>query len=122
MHELSIMQGVFDIVLDNAEKHSLTKITKINIVVGEISGVEPEALDFAFSYFARGSIAEGAEFSITRVPLTGRCRRCGEKLQGLVNLECKCEGPPAYEMLTGTELYVNTIAGENEEDGYDEAD
>lgn len=117
MHELSIMQSIFDIVIDNAAKHRLRTITKINVVAGEISGVEPAALDFAFDYFAQGSLAEGAEFSITQVPVTGRCIRCGELLKGIVNLNCKCKEGPEYEMLTGNELYVNTVTGESEMEG-----
>ncbi|QNB46778.1 hydrogenase maturation nickel metallochaperone HypA [Thermanaerosceptrum fracticalcis] len=114
MHELSIMQSIFEIVMENAAKHRLKKVEKVHVVVGELSGVEPEALKFAFSFFARDSVAQDAEFSITTVGVSGRCRACGEKLAGITNLRCKCEVKPDYEMLTGKELYVDTITGESE--------
>lgn len=114
MHELSIMQGIFDIVLENAAKHRLKNISNINVVVGELSGVEPAALNFAFSCFAQNTLAEGAELTITEVKVTGRCRRCGIQLDGISGLACACNRPPDFEILTGRELYVDTITGEDE--------
>lgn len=114
MHELSIMQSIFDIVTETAAKNHLNEIRKIHVVVGALSGVEPAALDFAFEYFARNTLADGAEFTITEVGVTGRCRRCGVTMEGINELRCNCDKPPDYEMLTGKELYVDTITGDNE--------
>lgn len=114
MHEMSIMQGIFDIVTENIAQHRLNKVTAVNVVVGELSGVKPAALEFAFQCFAQGTLAEGAEFTITRVPVTGRCRRCSIEMTGITGLSCNCHQPPDYEMLTGTELYVDSITGDNQ--------
>lgn len=114
MHELSIMQGIFDIVLENAAKHRLKNISNINVVVGELSGVEPAALKFAFGCFAQSTLAKGAEFTITEVKVTGRCRRCKIQFEGISGLTCACNQPPDNEILTGVELYVDTIIGESE--------
>lgn len=113
MHEISIMSGIFDIVLNQADQNRLKNISAINVVVGELSGVEPAALHFAFSCFAKNTLAEGAEFTVTPVKPTGRCRRCSTSLEGISGLTCRCAEGPDYEMLTGTELYVNTITGES---------
>ena len=119
MHELSIMQGIFDIVMDNASQHQLTRVKSVHVVVGDLSGVEPDALRFAFDFFANNTLAEGAEFSVTTVPITGKCRRCGIRFDGFAGLRCHCDGPPDYELLTGRELYVDTITGENDEEESD---
>lgn len=116
MHELSIMEGIFDIITENAAKHRLKKISRVNVVVGALSGVEPAALEFAFEHFARNTLAEGAEFTIAAVGVTGRCRRCGVTMEGIRGLKCACDRPPDYELLTGKELYVDTITGDNEEE------
>ncbi|WP_081361273.1 hydrogenase maturation nickel metallochaperone HypA [Neomoorella thermoacetica] len=44
MHERSIMQSILDIVMEKATRHGLKKVKEINIVIGVLSGVEPEAL------------------------------------------------------------------------------
>lgn len=119
MHELSIMQGIFDIVMENASQHQLTRIKSVYVVVGDLSGVEPDALRFAFDFFAQNTPAEGAEFVIKTVPITGKCRRCGEKLNGFTGLKCRCDGPPDYQLLTGRELYVDTITGEDDKEESD---
>lgn len=115
MHELSIMQGIFDIVMEKVEEHRIKKISKVNVVVGELSGVEPAALSFAFSFFVQNTLAEGAELTITEIGVTGRCRRCGINLVGTSGLTCGCNQPPDYELLTGMELYVDSIIGETKE-------
>lgn len=120
MHELSIMQGIFDIVMENAAQHQLTRVKSVRVVVGDLSGVEPDALSFAFDFFANNTLAKGAEFVINTVPITGKCRRCSEKLDGFTGLRCQCDGPPDYELLTGRELYVDTITGENDEEEIDD--
>jgi hydrogenase nickel incorporation protein HypA/HybF len=112
VHELSIMQSILDIVTETATKHKLSKINKIQVVLGALSGVEPAALYFAFAYYVRDTLADGAELAITTMGVTGRCRRCGVTMDGIYQLRCNCDRLPDYEMLTGKELYVDTITGD----------
>jgi len=42
MHELAITQSMFDLVLAQAKKAGAKKVGKINLVIGEMTGV----LDF----------------------------------------------------------------------------
>lgn len=115
MHELSIMREILNIAFESAAKHRLNKISGINVVVGDFSGVEPSALEFAFEYFTRDTPAQGSELTIARVGVTGHCRRCGVKMEGVSGLKCSCGKPPDYEMLTGMELYLDSITGESEQ-------
>ena len=39
MHELSVTEGILKICLDEGKKHNIEKIKKINIVVGELTGL-----------------------------------------------------------------------------------
>ena len=78
MHEMSIAEGVMDIALDYAKKNDAKKITKIGLIIGEMSGVVTESLEFSFRMIAEGTIAEGAELAIRQTPLMGRCTKCGK--------------------------------------------
>jgi hydrogenase nickel incorporation protein HypA/HybF len=42
MHELSITQSILSIALEQAEAAQANRITKINLVIGELSGIVDE--------------------------------------------------------------------------------
>ena len=81
MHELSIAQDMLDIALRTAEQRGATRILALNAKIGEWSTVEPDALDFAFEVLRRGTIADGAQLRIERIPLSCTCRDCGNAFQ-----------------------------------------
>jgi len=78
MHEMSIAEGVLDIALDYAKQNDAQRITKIGLIIGEMSGVVTESLEFSFNMLVKGTIAEGAELAIKHTPLIGRCTKCGK--------------------------------------------
>ena len=73
MHEMAIAEGILDIAKEHAAREHSARITKIGLLIGEMAGVEEDALRFCFSSLVRGTLAEDAELSIKRVPLVGRC-------------------------------------------------
>ena len=60
MHEMAIAEGILDIALDYAHENKAQRIDRIHLLLGELSGVETEALSLAFSSMQRGTIAENA--------------------------------------------------------------
>ena len=79
MHEMAIAEGILDIALTHARDNDAQRIERIHLLLGELSGVETEALSLAFSSVIRGTIAENAALTWERVPLTGRCHDCGRE-------------------------------------------
>ncbi len=69
MHEMAIAQGVLDITLDNAAQSGAKKVISIKLLVGQMTGVEPEALRFCFSALAEGTVAAEAVLVIVNAPL-----------------------------------------------------
>ncbi|EGO64047.1 hydrogenase maturation nickel metallochaperone HypA [Acetonema longum] len=110
MHEMAIAQGVLDITLDNAAGHQAKKVTKINLLIGQMTGVEPEALRFCFSTVAQGTIAAEAELAITGVPLVAECQDCGRKfdVEGYRFL-CSACGSAKVAVISGRELRVDYL-------------
>jgi len=76
MHEVGIMESAMAAVLEQARAHGARKVHRIVIRVGALSGVEPEALRFAFDIVARDTPADGAELVIDTVPARARCPDC----------------------------------------------
>ena len=77
MHEMAIAQGILDIALTANQQEGGGRITKIKLNIGEMTGVEPDALLFCFGALAAGTAASEADLDIEVIPLTGRCESCG---------------------------------------------
>jgi hydrogenase nickel incorporation protein HypA/HybF len=70
------MQEAMRIVLDHAAKADARRVRSIRMRVGEISGVAPDALEFAFHVVSRETPAEGARLDIDTVAVECRCPTC----------------------------------------------
>ena len=79
MHEMSIAEGIYDIVRDYAEQNHATKVREVGLLLGEMAGVEQESLAFSWHVLTQGTPAEGAALKIRSVPLIGRCTKCGKE-------------------------------------------
>ena len=79
MHEMSIAQGILDIVLKTAAEHNAVKVNSIKLLIGEMTQVEPESLRFGFTALAADTIVNGAALEITIVPLVAKCSSCGQQ-------------------------------------------
>ena len=77
MHELSLVQGILQAVLNEAKRADGRRIKEIHATVRE-SGhpMEADALQTLLEMIAKGTIAEGAEMRITAIPPTLRCKEC----------------------------------------------
>lgn len=76
MHELSLMEALRDQALAAAHADGASRITAIRLRVGELAGVEIEALRFAFPVVMAGTMAAGAELHIEIEPAECQCAAC----------------------------------------------
>ncbi len=76
MHEVSIIQSMLDIAFEQAESQGADHIHQLNLRVGAISGVVPEALQFAFDSCTEGTIASDAKLEIEWVKAVCYCPQC----------------------------------------------
>lgn len=81
MHEVSMMQNTLDIAIAQAQQNGATKIERITMNIGELSGVIPEALEFAFEVLIRGTIADNAQLEIITIPVVCYCQECNRNFQ-----------------------------------------
>jgi hydrogenase nickel incorporation protein HypA/HybF len=110
MHELSLAQGIVDIVADAARAESFSRVTRIKVVVGGLAPVEPDALAFGFEVVAKGTVAEGARLELSRPPGLGRCAGCDREVP-LAQRGEACPGCGGYEIVVtaGDELRVTEL-------------
>jgi len=110
MHEQSIVESLLSLALENAEKTNARKIIRINLVVGDYTGVMEDAVDFYFGFLSQNTIAAGAKINYTHVPGQLRCRDC-DILFPLQkhDYRCpRCQGS-RVEIVGGRELYIENM-------------
>lgn len=110
MHEMALAEGILDIVLSYADKNEAKKVTAVSVLVGEMTGVVPESLEFCFSSLAKGTKAENAELILKHVPLIGKCLDCGREAKiEHYNFTCSKCGSVRMETISGRELRVESL-------------
>lgn len=110
MHELAVTQSMFDLVMEEFKKVDAKKVGRINIVVGEMTGVVGDSIQFYFNFLSQGTPAEGALISVQQKPPEARCRKCGKTFKlGDFDWTCSnCRGDE-LEIIGGNELYLESI-------------
>ncbi len=93
MHEYSVVQALLKQIEDVAKENDASKVTKIVVKIGVMSGVEAHLLEIAFNTFKEKTICDGAEFVMNIQPLTIECQECKSvsKLEKIHYCCQKCE-------------------------------
>ena len=76
MHEVSIMTEALRLATDAAQAAGATRVRKLRLRIGSLSGVVPDSLRFAFDVVCHGTMAEGATLEIEVVPAACWCATC----------------------------------------------
>ena len=110
MHEMSLAEGILKIALEYAEENEAQKVEEIGLIIGEMSGVVIDSLEFGFKMLAKGTIAEGAKLKVKEVPLRGRCAKCGEEMHvEHYDFWCPKCGDGVLEIVSGREMQVEYL-------------
>lgn len=110
VHEMSIAQSLLSIILQESDNHQASRVVSVALKVGELSSVEPGSLRFCFELIAEGTIAQGAELQIERVPVICRCEECGTEftVEQLLFVCPSCQSR-RVEVLSGRELNIQSL-------------
>ena len=110
MHELSICLALMDQVQTIARQHGASRVERIFLRIGPLSGLEPELLRNAFPFAAAGTLAEGAKLSIDPAPVRVRCSRCGADTEVPPNrLLCGACGDFTTQLVSGDEMLLERL-------------
>ena len=83
---------------------------RIDLVVGEASGVVDESVRLCFELVSTDTIAKDAELTFKHIPIKMRCRDCGHVFspEGLYESCPACKKWGA-EVTEGSEFYIDSI-------------
>ena len=110
MHELSVTQGMLEIVLRHAQQARAQRITHINMVIGDLTSIVDDSVQFYFDFISQDTIAEGAQLVFHRTPATFRCRDCGNTFtSNQRDFTCPHCGEMTVDVVAGNEFRVESI-------------
>lgn len=78
MHEMSLAEGVLQIVETTAAEAGCERVKEIRLEIGALAGVEVEALRFCMDAVLRNGPAEGAAVVFEITPGAGWCMQCAD--------------------------------------------
>jgi hydrogenase nickel incorporation protein HypA/HybF len=116
VHELSIAAAILDKVAGEARRHAGARFTKVGVRIGEISGVDPDALSFGFECLVKDTEFEPLPLEIEFRPRIQRCLSCAHEFPAPESMTaCPECGHEATECIGGDELDLAFIEVEENE-------
>ncbi|WP_305987540.1 hydrogenase maturation nickel metallochaperone HypA [Roseibium sp. MMSF_3544] len=110
MHEMSLCESILGILKEQAEQQSFSKVDRVCLEVGTLSGVELEALRFGFDVVMRGSLAEGAALEITCPQAQAWCLNCAKSVPIAERYDpCPECGSHQLQVTGGDELRIKEL-------------
>ena len=93
MHEAAISEALLEKLASLAGRNGWSRILRVKVQLGLLSGVVPEALEFAFEALSQGTPAEGAVLQMETEPARFSCESCGDLKLGRLDFICpNCGG------------------------------
>ncbi len=109
MHEMSITQNLLDLAVRHGENAAVKKITGLNLVIGELSSVVDDSVQFYWEFVSKDTIAEGSVLHFERLPATLCCQDCGQEFPRNEDYACPACHSNHITVKSGDEFYLQSI-------------
>lgn len=110
MHELSIATGLIEQVTAAAAEHGVERVQALEVKVGAMRQVVPEALAMAFETVSEGTVAEGAALEIVEEPIRAHCRQCDKEFACRIGeFVCPGCGQADVRLTMGNEIVLTSM-------------
>lgn len=110
MHELAVTESILEIAQRHAVKAGAARVTDLYLVVGQLSSIVDDSVQFYWDMISEGTLCEGAQLHFERTPAELACRRCQRQYTLQRELEaCPACGSYEVQVLSGQEFYLASI-------------
>jgi hydrogenase nickel incorporation protein HypA/HybF len=105
MHELSIANSILEAVRKERERLNGARVTKVGVRMGELAGVDPEALSFGFEVLVKDTDLEPLALDIESTSRRHECLNC-QRIFTVVDyrMDCPACGATETRCIGGDEL------------------
>ncbi len=111
MHELPVTQAILDTALSAAAQAGSQRIVAIDLVIGELSGIVDDSVQFYFDILSRDTPAAGAMLRFQRQPARAVCSDCAHSYDAAPPLAPFCPncGSLRLQVTGGREFFLESI-------------
>ena len=110
MHELSIVQNILEIAITEVKKVNAARVDQIDLDIGQLAGVEMDALLFAWNTCVPETVLANAERIIHHIPARAKCTNCKVEFE-TEDYFAQCPDCNEYltELVQGKELKIKQL-------------
>ncbi|MCF6310170.1 MAG: hydrogenase maturation nickel metallochaperone HypA [Sulfurimonas sp.] len=110
MYEYSIVQSLIDICEEHVKTHNASRVTKVVVKIGVLSGVETHLFIEALNMFREGTLCSEAELVLNIQKVRVHCNNCGIELDLEKNdFICPDCSSCDLDVLNGEEMYLISL-------------
>ena len=77
MHEVSVVSDIVSAILNELEKYNVERVEEVVLVVGEMTSLGDEQLEFAYEIVTKETKLEGSKLVIEHEKIRVKCNDCG---------------------------------------------
>jgi hydrogenase nickel incorporation protein HypA/HybF len=110
MHELGIATSILEAVEKESRRHPGARFQAVGLRIGELAGVDADALNFGWEAITRDTQWETLKLVIKKLPCKNRCRECEYEF-AVRDYDIACPRCKTYvtENISGDELDIAYI-------------
>jgi hydrogenase nickel incorporation protein HypA/HybF len=110
MHEMAVTQSILDIALDHAARNGAARVTSLNLLIGQLSSIVDDSVQFYWDILSRDTLCEGAVLFFQRLPARLACLDCQYEYELSRGLEAcpRCESF-RVRVISGDEFRLESI-------------
>jgi hydrogenase nickel incorporation protein HypA/HybF len=110
MHEKAVTESLLNIATEHALKAGASRVTQLNLVIGRLSSIVGDSVQFYWDVMSNGTICEGSKLIFKRVPAELYCLNCGNTYGLDSDLQpCPKCGSSQVNIKQGEEFYLDSI-------------
>ncbi len=110
MHELAVTESLLKTANEYALKNDAKKVTRLNLVIGDLSGIIDDSVQFYWDMISEGTICSHAELKIEKKPARFRCQACQHEFNMDDNLTpCPLCQSMNIRVIEGDEFLLKSI-------------
>jgi hydrogenase nickel incorporation protein HypA/HybF len=110
VHELAVTESILNISDKYAKESGAVSVTSINLVIGKLSSIVDDSIQFYWDIISNESICKGAVLNFERRPAILHCNSCANEYEIEAGLEpCPQCGSPNIFVKSGEEFFVDSI-------------
>jgi hydrogenase nickel incorporation protein HypA/HybF len=110
MHELSVTQNLLELATQQAKAAGAKKITTLYLVIGQLSSIVDDSVQFYWDFVTKNTIAAGSKLVFRRVSPKFGCLDC-DLVYSPENEDMSCPvcGSVRVKILAGDEFRLEAI-------------